>query len=153
MSNFLKPYNRLKMLPLGKWLFSKGVGLRAPYFSSIRPSVQEYRAGHAEVRIADRRRVHNHIGTVHAIALCNLAELCAGLTIDSLMPEHLRWIPQGMTVRYVKKAQGTITGKCSLEPDDIQEGAVIVPVSAFNPQGELVFEARIDFYVSRKKPS
>ncbi len=153
MSTFLKPYNRLKNLPFGKWLFSKGACIRAPYFSSISPYVREYRTGYAEVSIADRRRVHNHIGTVHAIALCNLAELCGGLVIDSQMTGNLRWIPQGMTVRYIKKAQGRITGKSSLKPEDVKEGSVIVPVNVFNPQGELVFEARIDFYVSRGKPS
>lgn len=152
MSSYFRSYDKLKFFPLGKWLFSKAVGLRAPYFSSISPYVEEYRAGYAAVRIPDRKRVHNHIGTVHAIALCNLAELCGALTIDSLMTGNLRWIPQGMTVRYIKKARGTICGKCELQPDDIKEGSVIATVKAFNRQGELVFEAKIDFYVSHSKP-
>jgi hypothetical protein len=42
--------------------------------------------GRCEVRIRDRRRVHNHIGTVHAIALCNLAELSAGVMTDATIP-------------------------------------------------------------------
>lgn len=151
MTSFLAPYNRLRGIPFGRRLFSLGVGWRAPYFASIRPYVAEYRSGYAEVRIADRRAVHNHIGTVHAIALCNLAELCAGLVVDSLVPAHLRWIPQGMTVKYLRKASGTITGKCRLDPSAVKEGSVILPVQAFDPAGELVFEAAIDFYVSKRK--
>ena len=151
MSSFLAPYEKLRKLPFGRWLFSRGAEWRAPYFASIRPYVQEYRAGYVEVTIRDRRRVHNHIGTVHAIALCNLAELCGGLVIDSVMPARLRWIPQGMNVRYVARARGTITGKCRLDPAAVREGSVPVPVQAFDAQGQLVFEAAIDFHVSLRK--
>ena len=54
--------------------------------------------------------MHNHIGTVHAIALCNLAELSAGVMTDATIPASMRWIPKGMTVEYLKKATGTMRG-------------------------------------------
>lgn len=57
MSSFLAPYEKLRHLPLGRWLFSQGVGWRAPYFASIRPYVAEYRRGQVEVRMADRRAI------------------------------------------------------------------------------------------------
>lgn len=151
MSSFLAPYEKLRRLPLGRWLFSQGVGWRAPYFASIRPYVAEYRRGQVEVRMADRRAVHNHIGTVHAIALCNLAELCGGLVIDSLMPADLRWIPQGMQVRYRARARGPLSGQCQLDAAAIHDGSVVVPVRVFDAAGGLVFEADIDFHVSRRK--
>src|SRR6185312_12677324 len=59
--------------------------------------------GRCEIAIRDRRRVHNHIGTVHAIALCNLAELSGGMLTDDSIPDSLRWIPRGMTVEYLAK--------------------------------------------------
>ncbi len=151
MTAFLASYEKLRHVPFGRWLFSRGAEWRAPYFASIRPYVQEYRRGYVEVRIADRRSVHNHIGTIHAIALCNLAELCGGLAIDSRVPARLRWIPQGMNVRYVARARGTITGKCQLDADAVREGSVLVPVQAFDAEGRLVFEAAIDFHVSARK--
>lgn len=49
------------------------------------------------MRIRDRRRVHNHLGTVHAIALCNLAELSADVMTDATIPLDMRWIPKGMS--------------------------------------------------------
>ena len=153
MSAFLRRYRQLQGLPLGRWLFSRAIGFVAPYFATIRPQVRHYDAGECEVRINDRRGVHNHIGTVHAVALCNLAELCGGMTIDSLMPRGLRWIPAGMTVRYLKKARGPITGRCLMSPQDVREGTVQALVEARDGQGELVFDARIDFHVSRTKPA
>lgn len=155
MAVYLQSYAQLAALPfgIGNWLFSKGACWRAPYFASIKPFVVDYRAGYTEVRIPDRRRVHNHIGTVHAIALCNLAELCGAMTVDSQMPAHLRWIPAGMTVKYLKKASGTITGKCSLAADAVREGPVVTHIEAFDPQGLLVFVADITFHVSAVKPA
>ncbi len=75
-------------------LFSRVVTLRAPYFASISPLVRELRPGRCEVFVRNHRAVHNHIGTVHAIALCNMCELAGGLMIDSSLPRELRWIPQ-----------------------------------------------------------
>ncbi len=153
MSSFLAPYEKLRRLPwgIGRRLFNWGVAWRAPYFASIHPEVMEYRAGYAEVQMADRRSVHNHIGTVHAIALCNLAELCAGLVIDSRMPAHLRWIPQGMQVRYLARARGRLAGRCQLDAAAVREGSVVLAVQVFDVQGVLVFKADIDFHISRRK--
>ena len=86
--------------------------LRAPYFASIAPRIEVLEPGRCEARIAHRRRVTNHLGTVHAIALCNLAELCAGLMTDVSIPADMRWIPKGMTVEYLKKAVGTMPAAC-----------------------------------------
>ncbi|MGD9388663.1 MAG: DUF4442 domain-containing protein, partial [Gammaproteobacteria bacterium] len=57
--------------------------------------------------------IQNHIGTVHAIALCNLAELCAGLVTDASIPDDMRWIPKGMEVRYLAKARGRIVARAA----------------------------------------
>ena len=78
--------------------FSAMIGQVAPYFASIAPQMVELRPGYAEVRFAKRREVLNHIGTVHAIALCNAAELAAGSMTDASIPDGCRWIPKGMTV-------------------------------------------------------
>jgi acyl-coenzyme A thioesterase PaaI-like protein len=99
-------YRRFAGLPAGRWLFSRAVCLRAPYFGSIRPSVVTLEPGRCIAEIAHRRQVQNHIGTVHAIALCNLAELVAGLCSEASLPISMRWIPKGMTVDYVAKAKG-----------------------------------------------
>lgn len=62
------------------------------------------------MRIRDRRRVHNPLGCAHAIALCNLAELSAGVVTDATLPCDMRWIPEGMTVDCLKKAVATLHG-------------------------------------------
>ena len=88
--------------------FSALIGQVAPYFASIAPQMVELRPGYAELTFPKRREVLNHIGTVHAIALCNLAEFIGGLTCDVSIPPSMRWIPKGMTVEYLRKAMGTM---------------------------------------------
>ena len=76
-------HRRLSAWPAGQWLFSRMVCARAPYFGTIAPRITVLEAGRCEGHINDRRAVHNHLGTVHAIALCNLAELVMGLLVDA----------------------------------------------------------------------
>lgn len=129
---------------MGSEAFSKAVTHVAPYFSTIEPSFTELRPGYAEVKFANRREVHNHIGTVHAIALCNAAELAAGTMTTVSIPEGRQWIPVGMTVQYLAKAKTDMRVVADgTEVDWAQEGNVEVPVEAFDAEGKRVFTANI----------
>ena len=68
MPDVVTLWNRSRRLPMGERLFSRAFALKAPYFASIRPRFVDIRPDYAELVIPDRRRVHNHLGTVHAIA-------------------------------------------------------------------------------------
>ena len=151
MASVLGHYHRLARLPGGRWLFSRLVCLKAPYFSTISPRVERLEPGLCEVTLRHRRKVTNHLGTVHAIALCNLAELAGGLAIDAGLPPSMRWIPRGMQVEYLRKAKGTMraTARPAAPAVAASEGyALPMDVTAVDPSGEPVFRARIDMWVS-----
>lgn len=153
-SNLPALFARLSRWPGGQWLFTRLVCLKAPYFGSIRPRITALQPGRCEAFFDDRRAVHNHIGTVHAIALCNIAELVAGLMVDASTPAGMRWIPKGMRVQYLKKAKGTITARAELPTALHSAGsgyAVIVPVHLTNPAGELVCQADVSCWISPRK--
>jgi acyl-coenzyme A thioesterase PaaI-like protein len=129
---------------MGNEAFSKAVGNFAPYFSTIDPTFRELRPGYAEVTFANRREVHNHIGTVHAIALCNAAELAAGTMTTVSIPEGRQWIPVGMSVQYLAKAKTDmriVADGAQVAWDQV--GNVEVPVDAYDTEGKHVFTARI----------
>ena len=118
--NVLELYRRITRWPCGEWLFARAVCWRAPYFASISPRITRLEPGRCEGLLRHRRKVTNHIGTVHAIALCNLAELTGGLLTNVSIPPSMRWIPKGMQVEYLKKAVGTM--RATATPDaDIRE--------------------------------
>jgi acyl-coenzyme A thioesterase PaaI-like protein len=104
----LRLWRKFGGTPGGRWLYSRIICFKAPYFASISPLITRLEPGACEAELRQRRTVQNHIGTIHAIALCNLAELCAGLVTDVSIPADMRWIPKDMTVRYLSKARGRI---------------------------------------------
>ena len=98
---------------------------------------------------AKRREVLNHIGTVHAIALCNAAELAAGTMTDASIAKGHRWIPKGMTVEYLAKADGDIRAVADGSAVDWNAtGELSVPVLAYVGD-KPVFRADITMYVSQ----
>jgi len=148
--SILDQYQNLCNKPFGNWMFNKAIGFNAPFFGKLRPNVSHYSEGHCEVRIKDRWGVRNHIGTVNAGALCSLAELTGGLALDSGIAKHLRWLPSGMTVSYIKKAKGPLTCICKLDYPVIETGEAIVPLAITDSSGDTVFTAEITFYLSHK---
>jgi len=147
-------YRRMQRWPAGQWLFSRAVCFKAPYFASIAPHIIVLEPGRCEGRIAHRRRVTNHIGTVHAIALCNLAELTAGLMVDASLPKGMRWIPKGMEVKYLAKATGTQHAVATpAQPVVTADAGYALPVNVqiCDTAGTVVFEARIDMWMSPVK--
>ncbi|MBN8792657.1 MAG: DUF4442 domain-containing protein [Stenotrophomonas nitritireducens] len=150
----LSLYRRLSRWPCGRWLFTRAVCIKAPYFASISPRITLLEAGRCEGTLADRRKVRNHIGTVHAIALCNLAELTAGLMVDASLPADMRWIPKGMDVRYQAKARGTLKAVAVPELPIASATAgyeLPVRVGIHDATGTEVFVARIAMWVSPRR--
>ncbi|ONC41599.1 DUF4442 domain-containing protein [Burkholderia pseudomallei] len=139
MSQVLEMFNAA-----GSAQFSKMVCQMAPYFGTIEPEVVGLRPGRAEAKVGFRRDITNHIGTIHAIALCNAAELVAGLMTQVSIPDGMRWIPSGMTVEYRAKAKTDVTAVADGSAVDWQsEGDKIVPVEITDSEGQTVFTARI----------
>ena len=99
-----------------------------------------------------RRAVTNHLKTVHAIAMCNMAELAGGLMTEVSLPQGKRWIPSGMTVKYLKKAKTNLTATAyGNELDWNRDGEVEVPVRITDDNNELVFSAAIKMNIKTMK--
>ena len=153
MNTMLALYRRLSRYPAGRWLFTHAVCLRAPYFGSIHPRFDRLEPGFAEAHITRRRSVQNHIGTIHAIALCNLAELVAGVGIEATITPDRRWIPKGMQVQYLAKCRQAAYAKARINlPAEIGAGmACIVPVEIFDQDGIKVVHADINMWVTPRR--
>lgn len=152
MTAALKAWTRLESKPFGKAIFSRFVCFKAPYFGTISPRFEELRPGYACVSMKRRRAVTNHIGTVHAIAMCNLAELAAGTMTEISIPASMRWLPKGMTVEYVKKSSGGIRAVATLP--EVAEGPgrdVPATVEMKDDAGDVVCRATITMWVSPRK--
>jgi acyl-coenzyme A thioesterase PaaI-like protein len=155
MPGTLSSWNAMSRLPGGRTAFSQALCVKVPYFGTVHPHVQELRPGYCEVRAPKRRAVHNHLGTFHAIAMCNLAEIAMGLLAEATVPGTHRWIPAGMTVEYVKKAGSDLRAIAELDPIPALAGKtdLEVPVRILDRDNDEVLRGVITVRVSPKAPA
>ena len=146
-------YRRLSRLPRGRTLFSLVFEQAAPYFRTARPRFVELGPNHAELTVRKRRRVQNHLGTVHVIAICNGLEAAMGALAESTIPAHRRWIPRGMEVDYAARATTDVRCVATTDQADwARTGDVEVPVHvvATRADGTAVVEGTIRLWVTDK---
>jgi acyl-coenzyme A thioesterase PaaI-like protein len=152
-TKLLRSWRRLAPLPGGPWLFSKLFGLTVPYSGSVGPRIRVLEPGHAELEIPDRRSNRNHLGSVHAIALMNLAEMTSGLAMLAGMPPTVRGIVTTLSMTYHKKARGTIRAVARVAVPTVTEDRDFdVMAECFDREGALVATGNVRWRLGLVRP-
>jgi uncharacterized protein (TIGR00369 family) len=106
--------------------------------------VAELEPGWCRVTLRDRRRVRNHLASVHAMALANLAEMASGLAVLVGLPPGVQGIVTGFSISYLKKARGLLTAECRVSGgglDVTTEQEYEAAVAITDKQGDVVARA------------
>lgn len=136
---------------MGKRLFSRILGTVIPYTGSIKARVDHLEPGYAVVILPDKRRVRNHLDSVHAIALANMAELSTGLAMISGLPTGVNAILVGLNVSYEKKARGELRAECRCSvPEGGIRHEVAIDTEIKDHTGDVVTRATATWLVGRK---
>ena len=138
----------LRPLPGGTAILSRVFGFVVPYSGTIRPEIVELEPGLVRLRMRDRRAVRNHLQSIHAIAMANLAEATSGLSVSLCLNGQQRAILTEFNIRYLKKARGTLLGVARFQlPDGFVEGDVSVEVDLLDRAEDTVASARATWRV------
>lgn len=149
-----RQWHRLAGVPGGKWLFSRLLGRFVPYTGTLGARIEVLEPGHCVVRLCDRRKVRNHLNSVHAMALANLGEMATGLALLNSLPGNTRGILKGFNVDYLKKARGVLLAECRCEiPGSNAEREVEVRCEIRNTSRDIVTVARAQWLIGPEKPA
>lgn len=120
-----------------------------PYTGALGARVEALEAGRSVVTLADRRAVRNHLESIHAVALANLAELTSGTAMLTALPAGTRGIVTRMEIDFLKKARGSLTGRSTVKVPRITAPTVLHPEAEITDSaGDVVARARVTWHVS-----
>ncbi len=138
--------------PGGKAIFAKLLGMLVPYSGTLGARVEELRPGYARTTMRDRRRVRNHLRSVHAIAVMNLAELTTGLALNYAMRADTRSILTGLSIEYTKKARGLLTAEATAPVlESSEEREITVRTEVRDAAGDVVATAEARWKVGPRR--
>ena len=148
----LKAWRTLKPLPGGRFLFACLVRWMIPYTGSVWPRVELLEPGHAKISIRQRRRLEQHLGSIHAIALANVAEFASGAAMTTALPAGYRGIVTKMRLEYFKKARGVVTAEARTTlPDLSAEGEHDFVAEVRDEAGDVVTKAIVTWRLGPNK--
>ena len=147
----LARWNRYKDSALGRWFASRLVGLAAPYTGTIGARIERLEQGAIELSMRDRRRVRNHLDSIHAAALLNLTELTGGLLATVSIPADSRMIITRVELDFLKKARGTVRSNARCTPlTTNRREHLAVDVSIRDQEGDEVATGRVTTLIGPK---
>ena len=149
----LRAWRRLGGNPLGRWVFNQFVRLAVPYSGSTSPRVQEISPGRARVHLRDKRRVRNHLNSIHAIALANVLELTSGLAMMAALSSDVRGIVRSLEVQYHKKARGLleVTSECQPPSSLTENTEFLATAEARDASGDVVSSISVTWILGPTK--
>jgi uncharacterized protein (TIGR00369 family) len=142
----------LSTKPGGRTLFSLVIGQTAPYTGSIGARVEELRPGYARWTLRDHRGIRNHLNSIHAVALVNLAEVTSGTAMLMSLPAGTRGIVTSLSTTYMKKARGRLTAECRcVLPEVLEDTKFDLQAEIRDEAKDVVATATVTWLLSRAK--
>lgn len=140
MTQMVERLNRFSPA-LRYFLLSKSFGRVVPFFGTAGIRIEELSHSQVVMTLQNRRKVQNHIRTVHAAAITLLAESATGILMGMNVPDDKYMVIKSLHVDFQKKASGAMKAVATLTPEQVRsaqndpEGEILVSVSVSDASG------------------
>ena len=113
---------RIKSLPewLHQPLLSFAIGNTVKFAGTAGISINSLSYDQCKITLKNRKKVQNHIGSVHAAATALLAESASGFVVGMNLPKQSLPLLKTMHVNYVKRSTGNLVATAILTEEQKQ---------------------------------
>ncbi|MGB5811610.1 MAG: DUF4442 domain-containing protein [Polyangiales bacterium] len=122
--------------PLETRALSFALGQTVKFVGTAGLSVDELTAERAIVSVKNRRKVQNHIGSVHACAMALIAETATGFVVGMNLPDTAVPVIKSLKIDYVKRATGAMRAEATLTEE--QRRRIMT-----DPKGDVLVHCRV----------
>ncbi len=110
-------------------------------------------------KLPAKRRVKNHIGTIHAAASALVAETASGLALAMHLPDSKVPLLKSMQIQYIKRSTGWLTAEAFLTQEQIEslhrepKGSFIVACEVLDEMSETPIQCQMEWAWTEKRNS
>lgn len=129
-----------------------------PFTGTAQVVFEEVTVERVVLRIANTRRVQNHIGGVHAVAAALLAEGATGFAVGLSLPDDKIPLLRSMKLDYTRRADGGLRAEAHLTAEQREafalqpKGDVTVAVTVTDASGSAPMECQFVWaWIPKKK--
>ena len=154
-----KAVNTINKLPESMRVFalSKAMGKIIKYAGTSGIRVEKLTPNECVIVMPNRKKVQNHIGSVHATAMGLLAESATGFMTGMTVPDDRIIVIRTMELNYQKRASGDMKAVASFSNEQVDyikntpKGDIEVPVVITDETGTETVKAKMIWAWTPKK--
>jgi len=159
-NKFSKAVKTIYSLPefTHSFLLTKMFCTMVKYANTSNVKLLEVSKNKVKLTVANKKKVQNHIGGIHAVCAALLAESATGIVFGMNVPDSHLPLLKSMTIDYQRRMQGALTAVAQLTDEQIamitseDKGDIEVAVSITDESGQQPIECTMNWaWVAKKR--
>lgn len=158
-NNLSRLVDTVNKLPQGMrvWLLSTIIGRIVRFAGTAGTRVEKLTPNECVIVMRNKKKVQNHIGSVHAAAMALMAESATGFITGLSVPDSRILVVRNLELEYKRRASGDMKAVASFSDEQVafikntEKGDIEVPIKITDSTGEETAIARMVWAWTPKK--
>ena len=140
------------------FLLTKAFSSKVKFAGTTGIRIESISQDQVVIHLANKKKVQNHIGGVHAIAAAVIAESATGIVFGMNVPDSALPLLKSMKMEYQRRMEGDIAARAFLNSEQItaiqneEKGSLFVPVELTDSSGQQPIQCEMEWaWVPKRK--